>query len=271
MTTTRITIRALLLAFSLAPRVAQAGKSACMPPQQAVPTSTQTAIDAALEARVASVGTGSASTSAASATENATVLLSQDDAAKAWYLYHLCAQAERKLISPIAYEEERRFVLGMESYRTRATIATPATEPTASGAVEADLAGAWTATITPIGSDCPAPNDGPNLPVYRYTWTIAVTSTGGSAVPGITVNAAMADGSATTYPIYTGFIKGDRFEATAPPNAGYAGRSLLEGTVQPDGSLRGVRVFSALTGTAYWKGGNSPPCLAIWDLEARRQ
>ena len=74
--------------FVLGSSTAHAGRaSACKAPPFAVPTETQRAVDAAIDARVVGTGAGGVSSTVETRTEYETTTLTQDAAARSWFDY----------------------------------------------------------------------------------------------------------------------------------------------------------------------------------------
>lgn len=181
---------ALLGSLALVSAPARAGRaSACKAPPFAVPTETQRAVDAAINAHVIGTGGGGVSSTVESRTEYETTTLSQDAAARAWFEYTLCMKLAKKMISQDLHDELLRGLVDPTSQVQIATAAAiipesqqgqgvttgPPMAPTTAALTPNLLIGTWQVTSRYRSGSCPENMGGGN---HAYTWLVSQDTTG---------------------------------------------------------------------------------------------
>lgn len=282
----------LLLALALATlaRPAHAGRaSACKAPPFAVPTETQRAVDAAIDARVTGTGAGAVSTGVETRTEYQATTLSQDAAARAWTEYTLCTKLAKKLISQELHDELLRTLIAPAVASSLPAETAPTAQIDAGVDVAApqapsldQLTGTWQVVSRFQWSTCPAPSD--TYGDYAYTWLIGTDATG----------ALRVDVTGTTaFPAMTGHVHGGRIilegtrGGTSTPTAAWTfahpsgETSSLFGAATVDLALEGSKLVGSRDVVMYrdLRAGTAAdpavgvqlvPCVVRFDVSATR-
>lgn len=240
-----------------APAPAFAGRTAaCREPPFAVPTETQKAVDAAVDARVVATGSGGVSAGVSTKTSFDTTLLSQDAVGRSWAEYTLCLKLAKHLISQDLHDELLRSLFSLPAATPTATAQiSVAPAPQSSPAPAArDLVGSWQVTSLFTWSSCPPPFDAVGSDAYNWLLNIdaqqrvSVTVIGNTAFPEMT--GTYSDGVLT--------LTGERYNGVPEPTdylATGSGHNLIavvpHATVRVTankGSLVGMREVAVVAG-----------------------